>query len=1631
MAIAAAKLRPNRAAKLHRRRKNRFLKNLGYMEVQSMPTFEGVSDELRASVAKMPEAEYVLDLIESLSALVYQVSRSRNVADVVAAMLVFIKSRTKKSLVMAAMKHAKKLINDIFREDEVQSVDDKIAQLRLLVDNYGAVCDSVFAKKVYRLLMYGVSLSLFDSIGLSMESMGYNKMEQVLLKKKYHVGHDLFRCLLETTVFILERGRQCYITGSYEPLLHSGGAYVEWLTEAQRIKSLSACTTNLEPHGTTLFQFLADLDSALEKGASIERHSYKTLGKKDDQCELRMVQRLMADLRVIRDNELTKKAARQTREAPFAILIAGKSSVGKSAFSHLLFQHFAKLRNLPSADEHRYQRNFSEEYWSGFATSQWCVHLDDVAYRRASHPQGDSSLDEIIQIVNNIPYVPNQADLCDKGKTPLRAKLVTATTNADHLNAHAYFHCELAVRRRFPFVVEIAPKEQYAKEGSMLDGSRVPPLEDGTYPDLWNIVVKKVVPTNFDRMNQGARLEVVREFGDIYDFIAYFSELADLHDEQQAKALAGENVVTGIQLCGACRLPEKACRCVQEVPGEMEVQSIEVVVCAATNCVTASANWLGGMCMSCILFSAWVTAIFAQRGPDMVESTYVYVMRTRLFRWIIIWGLRQTTGRLVPSWAHHLMGTISHVRVRHTAKWAAMFAVLLVIVQGATSFYVTRKTTEVVGTKIKKVVVNKCRKILLNRACDELMSGTPTFVNIPYSCAECDRESSGYFSAALGKHFCAFHFLDVEGEWDMIKEKVGPEKAGEIFDQWQAMWSEENTQKAVVDEDLDEDEPLAYDAPVGHVQGNEVRISERIGGRIETDTEQREQVWYKNDYQTTTFDVNPLTTSWKDDYQRARRQVLFNTAHVFARRRCGSGYLKREGRLLCVSSHVWMTNNHVLPSEGDFELVFTRSASKDGVTQNKTMLIRQSQVKRFPEHEVAFIELRDIPPKQRIVDLFPNATLQGKFRGEIVGIDEGGANHMQSVSVTSKDVRFVPRFEREFEIWSGYVKEPTRVGQCGSPWLVNSPRGPIILGIHFLGLDLTAGCKSVSKDIVERGIQQCTEFEIQSSEPVLSAPSAKLDIVPLHNKSPIRFIQNGTANVYGSLTGSRSSSKSHVTRTVICEAMEKRGYQVKFGAPVMRGWMPWRKNLIEMVQTESLADDQLIRDCATHFARDILKGVTKKELSELMVLDNMSAVNGLPGVTYVDKINRSTSMGNPWKKSKKHFLHSISADETWQEPVAFSDEVMDRVDDIIERYQKGVRWYPNFCAHLKDEATSFKKIEAQKTRVFTGAPADWSLVVRKYLLSFVRLMQNNRFVFEAGPGTVCQSLEWQEIREYLVQFGEDRIVAGDYGKFDKRMSASFVLAAFDVIIAVHRTAGWSEEDLRILKCIAEDTAFPLVDFNGDLIEFYGTNPSGHPLTVIVNSLVNSLYMRYVFAKLSEEREDVTVADFQKYVKLMTYGDDNVMGVSVEADWFNHTAIQNNLAAIGVEYTMADKESESVPFVHINDVSFLKRTWVFDPLMKCYLAPLDHDSIEKMLTIGVASNTICAEAQAVAVIEAALNEYFYYGKLVFEEKRKMLMEVVNETDIDHFVTKSTFPTWEALEQRFWNSSKHVKLGKFTP
>jgi hypothetical protein len=160
---------------------------------------------------------------------------------------------------------------------------------------------------------------------------------------------------------------------------------------------------------------------------------------------------------------------------------------------------------------------------------------------------------------------------------------------------------------------------------------------------------------------------------------------------------------------------------------------------------------------------------------------------------------------------------------------------------------------------------------------------------------------------------------------------------------------------------------------------------------------------------------------------------------------------------------------------------------------------------------------------------------------------------------------------------------------------------------------------------------------------------------------------------------------------------------------------------------------------------------------------------------------------------------------------------------------------------------------------------------------------------------------------------------------------------------------------------------------------------------------------------------------------MTYGDDNIMGVSDSTPWFNHTSIQKVFKDIDIVYTMADKEAESVPYINISDASFLKRSWRWDDMIEEYMPTIESDSIQRSLMVWVESKSICKQEQMIEVITSAMGEYFFYGKKEYESKTLMFQHVIKQLNLELWVKDNTFTPYEDLAEKFKGTKTLRELG----
>jgi len=1497
----------------------------------------------------------VLSFVEDATLLCLQLLRAPTNLDRALAISVFVKLRTGSSLLSGVAAIISDIASDLFTP-QVQSADDVlkgITDFRSLMGNWESLQQSTVVQQITKVYKYAVALGVFALVGVKIDEKVANMCKKELASPL--IGVNFMVSVLDTVAMFIQRALMYAKTGKWETFIHGPQSFSKWFDMCQKVKREFQFRGDLEAQGTSYHEFVGDLRECVEEGRSILKYGCQTSG-----MEVMGIKKLLNEMLLMQAELSTFREAQKSRRPPFGLLVYGKTCVGKSTFTSMLYQFAGKYWNLPTTDEYRYTRNTCDDFWSGWDSMKWFLLLDDIAFGEPNSKVVDNSLTEVIQIMNDVPLVPNQASLEDKGRNPLRARMVVATTNTRHLNAHAYFACPIAVQRRFPFVLVVTPKAKFARDDDpeMIDPAKLPPII-GDWPNFWNIRVERVVAAG----DAQAQYEEVMTFTETDRFLEWLGSTMRLFESIQVKAGAGILAMQEFELCRTCCLLKHKCVCslVQEYETQAREYQIPVGQVIGNSfsrtvssdgrvwkydfvpCDNKEANY---MMTTTVLHNGLVERKFAS-PVSVVTKVETRVQSSDLDMADILGEVLRIQGR---------RNTTRTMRVIH---WCADIYLQAYV----RSRFVRRVTNSVMEWSL-------ARKLLL--------SGFRWYT----------RERSEYY-VWLADTLSACY---VNRKWRLILSGLVAATT---------MITSYGLYKSIA-------------ARTPEVQGLRQSVADEHFPKTE-----RENVWKRDDYQTSTFDRSELSASFANlSHDQLAQVVERNTARV----KVSNGVRAREGNTFSPCGHLWLTNNHTLFEEGELEITLSVMPHVQGASTNVVFKLRQADILRFKERDLAFFEVHSWETKRDLRELVRRPTLRGAYTASYVTRTKGLSTKIRRVKCVVQSPKEVPELNTILQTWTGWTDEATVVGDCGSPLFVHQPVAAVV-GIHSLGnAHGSVWATEIDTEVVAKAVKHFDMPVVQCAVPDIGAVSRPKLLVDLRQKSPLRWLEKGSLNVYGSYAGFSITSRSKVRPTLLgSKILEERGWKVDFTIPQLRDYRPWRHALVDSTQKKyGSLSGSMMKAIAQAYTDDVLALLPEGVLSLLEPLSDKATINGIPGVRFIDKMNFKSSMGEPYNKTKKEYLSGTEGD------MKFSQEVTDRIARIKEMYGRNQRACPVFSGKLKDEPRATKKVEEGKIRVFTAAPADWSFVVRQFLLPVVKLMQENPFVFEASPGCTVQSLEWQSYYNFLTSFGVDRMVAGDYGKFDKKMEALIILLSFRVLRNLCSAAGWSNEQLCVIDCIAEDTAYAFVNFDGDLVEFFGSNPSGHPLTVIVNCIANALYMRYAFVLLCPFEGSVydKARRFKEFVRLLTYGDDNTMGVSREADWFNHTAIQRAMADIGVEYTMADKESHSRSFIHISEVSYLKRSWRWDEDVGAVVGPLEEGSIHKMLTICNPSGDESPELHMASVMSSALNEWFWHGKAHFEREREWIWSLAQRHNLTMELEFKGFPTWEQLKERFWSASEGV-------
>jgi hypothetical protein len=127
-------------------------------------------------------------------------------------------------------------------------------------------------------------------------------------------------------------------------------------------------------------------------------------------------------------------------------------------------------------------------------------------------------------------------------------------------------------------------------------------------------------------------------------------------------------------------------------------------------------------------------------------------------------------------------------------------------------------------------------------------------------------------------------------------------------------------------------------------------------------------------------------------------------------------------------------------------------------------------------------------------------------------------------------------------------------------------------------------------------------------------------------------------------------------------------------------------------------------------------------------------------------------------------------------------------------------------------------------------------------------------------------------------------------------------------------------------------------------------PSGHPFTIIINTIYNAFAIRYCWYRANGN--DISILyEFDKYVSFIALGDDSNFSVHPNfAHLFNEMTLPALMAEINLTYTTESKTVAVIPLRFIEEIDFLTRSYriseekgvcVAPQQLERILAPLHH------------------------------------------------------------------------------------------
>jgi hypothetical protein len=1546
--------------------------------------------------------------IEKLVSLFFCIEGSQNYMAALSAVHLYLMTFTDQSIVKQVIDYCiESFTSDYFEphsgKDDEDEKTDWLAVIRDLRTNWRSFKENNFFTHLSRVLGLVVTMKMCEESSLTFSINDYK-----LIEPDMQVVHgnsmDIADAAFNSVIYFVEKASLCWTYKSLSPLILDGDrsielddAYSDIVSKARYAKNgnlESQCKMSEHDFDLKLNNLISDIGAIIPTLSNLQK---------------KFMHDKFLNLMKIKDDFNQSKLASGVRRAPFTLELFGESNQCKTICGDQLIDALLTSAGMSTDKDRQCTLNASDKFMSNYKTHNLVLKLDDLANDK---PEFVSTAPTrwVIDIANNSPYYANMADLDAKGRVFVEPKILMATTNVKHLDANVYSRCPFSVQRRMDFVITVKLKKEWTafdEHGNSLglDKEKVkqrnadlggPPLFD----DFWLLTVERAIPPkNMEHLatykpyvyNNVELTDV--GIADVLNFL--IDRFGDHLENQESIIRSMDARKKAITCCGidGCRQIEGYCR---EHQGVLNLKAHPAWVEDADDDSSVS-----DICHFCDDDSVTSDARFPEsenwledprvlsdddsctsdpRYPDSQDDFQPHFGKE------IVKSLRSSCDMVRSRICSDIFGMDTAVEsaaaffvLRAAKKFVNHWNWVSIIPTPWMGNYYVQQLCLLAGQKQmkKNYIVRTCgmwsfigaiNLYCYRRVYPGMMS--PIFSSTVIAGLTVQKNMVNlvkrqYISELGEANSIAPMFKEMR---DKHVESIC--KAGTVVAAVYALsrvyraWREFNpqgslepkTQEEIDKRDAEENEYCEVNIKPLQVQPEAANTSSaQLRGMI-----QKNLVYGSMDINKERWAVNGLFL---------RTGVIVIPTHYFTIPNIRVDFYKYDPNQSGAWFECWLSKDTSVRVPGtDLSLCFVTSGGD-------------------------YADLSKFLPKSD----FDFAEFFMYYRRKDGIVEE--SNGYGKATMTGH------RYKSFYGINYDYLSINTRKGLCGATLI--SKVKPIILGFHLAGTEGTPnGCSGILKiDQYKDALNELLKIEgvvLLAAGTTFMPQSYGVSFMkdePVHKKSPLNWMPpKSQVRPIGSCIG-RSTFKSDAKPTLMTEhVLDVFGFPNIFMPPKEKPpWFGWQQCLSNLARPASEFRPDILQWAIRDYKSDLIPIFTSNLWRDTRPLTELENWNGVPGKRFLDRIKTNTACGFPLVGKKEKLIYEAPPFAAYSKVVLPNGELKNEINRLESCYRNGVRAYPIAKACKKDEIHS-----KEKCRIFYSNPVAFTFLIRKYFLPLLRVLQFNPKVSECAVGVNSHGPEWDQLHDHIFTFGENRLIGGDYGKYDQKLPSQLLISAMRILIDLAELCDYSEEDILIMHAMVADLVYAVVAFNGDMIMLTsGTHISGNSLTVILNGISGSLNLRCYYRE-QQLLKNAPEKPFRFNVKLITYGDDNIGSVHPECDYFTIKGASAFLGEHGQVYTMPDKESELKDFLPSSEFEFLKRKSVYHPDMHCRVGALSETSIFKMLHYYLRSkqSPITDEMACAQNIDTANREWFNHGRVVYENRRKQLREVAAKTGVEH-------------------------------